>query len=75
MEQRLQCADCKKVRYRTDETDVLSVSVPVKEKAKDEEGNLSYEEVQLWECLDSLLATEALEYACPSCGRSVHALK
>lgn len=75
MEQRLQCGDCKKVRYRVDNMDVVSVSVPATEKGKDQDGMISYEDVQLTECLDSLLGLEALEYACPSCGKSVHALK
>lgn len=75
MEQRLQCNDCKKVRYRTDAMDVVSVAVPATEKGKDGDGKVLYEEVQLRQCLDALLGTEALEYACPSCGKGVHALK
>lgn len=75
MEQRLQCADCKKVRYRTDAMDVVSVAVPVKEKGSDDNGKVIYEDVSLGECLDGLFKTEALEYACPSCKKPVHALK
>ena len=75
MEQRLQCGDCKKVRYRTDNADVVSVTVPAQEKGKDENGKDIYQEVQLTDCLDSLLGMEALEYACPSCSKNVHALK
>ena len=74
-EQRLQCTDCKRVRYRTDTTDIVSVAVAVKEKGTDVEGKVLYEDVQLWQCLDALLGTEALEYACPACEKSVHALK
>lgn len=58
-----------------DNTDVVNVTVPAKEKGKDEDGKSIYEEVHLSDCLDSLLGTEALEYACLSCSRSVHALK
>ncbi len=75
MEQRLQCNDCKKVRYRVDNMDVVSVSVPAVEKGKDADGKTLYEEVQLWQCLESLLSVDALEYACPSCQKSVHALR
>ncbi|PBK81751.1 ubiquitinyl hydrolase [Armillaria gallica] len=75
MEQRLQCNDCKKVRYRVDNMDVVSVSVPAVEKGKDADGKTLYEEVQLWQCLESLLGVDALEYACPSCQKSVHALR
>ena len=75
MEQRLQCTDCKKVRYRLDTTDVVSVTVPAQEKAKDEDGKSVYQEVQLTNCLDSLLGMELLEYSCPSCSKNVQALK
>ncbi|KAE9393596.1 ubiquitin carboxyl-terminal hydrolase 14 [Gymnopus androsaceus JB14] len=75
MEQRLQCNDCKKVRYRVDSTDVLSVAVPATEKGKDADGKVLYEDVSLWTCIDGLLGVEALEYNCPSCGKGVNALK
>ena len=75
MEQRLQCGDCKKVRYKVDNADVVSVTVPIKEKGKNEDGKIIYQEVELTDCLDSLLGTEALDYACPSCSKKVHALK
>lgn len=75
MEQRLQCLSCKKVRYRTDEQDNISIPVPIRpipnfthstevgEKPKDE-----YEPVTLKECLDTFTATENVELTCPSCG-------
>ena len=78
MEQRLQCTDCKEVRYRVDNSDVVSVTVPAKEKGgKNEDGKEKpvYEEVELTDCLESLLGMEALEYACPSCSKNVQALK
>ena len=76
MEQRLQCTDCKKVRYRVDNSDVVSVTVPAKEKGgKNQDGKPVYEEVELTDCLESLLGMEALEYACPSCSKNVQALK
>ena len=75
MQQRLQCGDCKRVRYRVDNSDVVSVAVPAVENGKDNNGAAMYEEVQLAQCFDALLASEALEYGCPSCGKSVHAIK
>lgn len=75
MEQRLQCMSCKKVRYRTDEQDNISIPVPIRpipkprssqpdnEKAKDE-----YEPVTLKECLDSFTSAEVVELTCSSCG-------
>ena len=75
MEQRLQCNDCKKVRYRVDSMDIVSVAVPATEQGKDADGKTLYEQVRLWECLESLLGSEALEYSCPSCNKSVHALR
>ena len=75
MEQRLQCMSCKRVRYRTDEQDNISIPVPVKrkslvtneasgtEKPKDE-----FEPVTLKQCLDSFTASEVVELTCPSCG-------
>lgn len=77
-EQRLQCGECKKVSYRVDEQDVVSIPVPTKEKnggAKNEEGKVEYEDVQLETCLDVLTGTEALEYKCPSCNKNVIAYK
>ncbi|KAF8067078.1 hypothetical protein FPV67DRAFT_1497798 [Lyophyllum atratum] len=75
LEQKLQCTECRKVRYRLDPADVVSVSVPAKESGRDADGKVLFEEVRLWECLEALLGTEALEYACPSCAKAVHALR
>ena len=75
LEQRLQCGDCKKVRYRVDNTDVVSLIVPATEKGKNEDGKTVYEDVLLTQSLESLLGSEALEYACPSCQKSVIAVK
>ncbi len=75
MEQRLQCSRCNKVRYRVDSMDIVSVAVPAKEKGKDAEGKTLYEDAPLLKCFETLLGTEALEYSCPSCAASVHALR
>ncbi|OBZ78711.1 Ubiquitin carboxyl-terminal hydrolase 14 [Grifola frondosa] len=75
MEQRLECGECKRVRYRVDGMDVISVPVPAREKGKDEDGKTVFEEVPLKECLDILTGVEALEYTCPSCHKNVIATK
>ncbi|KAG9016283.1 hypothetical protein FRB90_003507 [Tulasnella sp. 427] len=76
LEQRLQCTNCHKVRYRVDSQDSISVPVPAKEKPPvmtegGEPPKVEYEPVELLQCLESALGTEALEYACPSCGTNV----
>ncbi|KAH8114253.1 ubiquitinyl hydrolase [Phellopilus nigrolimitatus] len=75
MEQRLQCGDCKRVRYRVDSQDSVSVSVPAKEVGKDSDGKVLYEDVALTESLGAVTADEALEYQCPSCTKKVIAVK
>lgn len=78
VEQRLQCGDCKRVSYRVDSQDVVSVPVPTHPKnggAKNEDGKIEYEDVQLETCLDLLTGAEALEYKCPSCNKNVIANK
>ena len=75
MEQRLACGECGRVRYRVDACDALGVPVPAKEKGKDEEGRVVYEEVALKACLEMVKGTEALEYQCPGCQKKVIATK
>lgn len=79
MEQKLQCLSCKKVRYRQDEMENLSVAVPIrrlpsqpsevdadgKEKTKEE-----FEAVTLTECLDAFTAPETVELTCSGCKNS-----
>lgn len=55
--------------------DVVSVSIPAREKGKDAEEKTVYEDVQLTECIDHMLEPEGLEYACPACQRTVDAIK
>jgi ubiquitin carboxyl-terminal hydrolase 5/13 len=76
MEQRLQCLNCEKVRYRSDEQDNISIPVPFRkierqpkiegEGSKDEVDE--YEPVTLKECLDSFTAMETVELTCGVCG-------
>ncbi|KAG8978502.1 hypothetical protein FRC05_010747 [Tulasnella sp. 425] len=76
LEQRLQCMNCNKVRYRVDSQDSISIPVPAKEKPPvvvegGDPPKVEYEPVELLQCLEAALGTEVLEYACPSCGTNV----
>lgn len=79
MEQRLQCMSCKKVRYREDEQENISVPVPIRRIAKDDKMEVTdsegkekekeeFEPVTLKECLDIFTADELVELTCGSCG-------
>jgi ubiquitin carboxyl-terminal hydrolase 5/13 len=76
MEQRLECLNCKKVRYRTDEQDNISIPVPIRKVTQPEiiggdgPGDKAdeYEAVTLKECLDSFTSQEIVELTCAACG-------
>ncbi|KAI9762571.1 MAG: hypothetical protein M4579_000374 [Chaenotheca gracillima] len=85
LEQRLQCLSCKKVRYRSDEQDNISVPVPVRRilqlapsdddpGTKDEKKD-KFEPVSLKECLDTFTGSETVELRCPGCGSNDGFLK
>ncbi|PTU20180.1 hypothetical protein P175DRAFT_0481218 [Aspergillus ochraceoroseus IBT 24754] len=69
MEQRLQCLQCKKVRYKTDEQDNISMPVPAHRLAGS--SGLSplgpFAPVTLFDCLDAFTAEETVDLRCPSC--------
>ncbi|KAF7327777.1 Ubiquitin carboxyl-terminal hydrolase [Mycena kentingensis (nom. inval.)] len=75
MEQRLQCNVCSKVSYRVDSMDVLSVPVTAIEQGKDADGKTLYTPIPLVSCVDAVLTPEMLDYNCPACTKSVHAVK
>ena len=81
MEQRLQCLSCKKVRYRTDEMENISVPVPIRrtseetritkspnEPEKMDGDKEEFEPVTIKKCLDIFTGEELVELTCPSCG-------
>ena len=82
MEQRLQCLNCKKVRYRLDEQDNISVPVPIRRVSKESQSiavngdgveksdgkEEVFESVTLTECLDAFTAAEVVELQCNGCG-------
>ena len=72
MEQRLECLNCNKVRYRTDGMENISVPVPIRRKSKDqmtdnEKEKDEFEPVTFSECLETFTAPETVELTCPSC--------
>ncbi|KAI8379979.1 hypothetical protein EDC96DRAFT_492531 [Choanephora cucurbitarum] len=63
LEQRLQCDQCKRVRYQTDQTSSISVSVPTQLLPDGE-----YAPVQFTELMDAFVQPETVEgYQCPHC--------
>ena len=80
MEQKLQCLQCKKVRYRQDEMESLSVAVPIKRISKsgdtvmqsngttDAKDEVQFESVTLKQCIDDFTAPEVVELSCSNCG-------
>lgn len=80
MEQKLQCMGCKRVRYRTDEQDNISVPVPIKKlpskaSATGETAADEYKPVTIKECLDNFTASEYVELTCSACGSKEGFLK
>lgn len=89
MEQRLQCISCKRVSYKTDVQDNISVPVPARrvprgstESEMDVDGNAdkskgkdTFEPVTLKECLDIFTGTEHIQYTCNACGQKDGAIK
>lgn len=74
LEQRLQCITCRKVRYRDDVQDNISVPVPARriKKVLAEDGKDAkdaFESITIKECLDIFTAKEAVEFTCPGCGK------
>jgi ubiquitin carboxyl-terminal hydrolase 5/13 len=78
LEQRLECLGCHRVRYRIDNSDVLSLGVPATEISEGEGAadvsNPTYAPVPLGLCLDLFLGQtgqETLEYQCEAgCGKT-----
>jgi ubiquitin carboxyl-terminal hydrolase 5/13 len=65
MEHRLQCLNCKRVRYRSDAHDNISIPVPARRLS---DGSDGFAPVTLEECLDSFTAEDEVQLACPACG-------
>ncbi|KAH9986049.1 ubiquitinyl hydrolase [Xylariaceae sp. FL0662B] len=68
MEQRLQCINCKKVRYSSNEQDSIFIDVPIEKSPSAEGQGESYKPVTLKQCLNNFTAQEAVELTCAACG-------
>ena len=70
MEQRLQCVCCKKVRYKVDEQDNVSIPVPARRLALPNDTTTpgQFAPVTLFDCLDVSTSEEMVDLICPSCG-------
>lgn len=78
MEQRLQCLQCRRVRYKSDEMENISIPVPIRrvkngdvsmtndDSTKDTKKQ-EFEPVTFKECLDIFTAEEKVELRCPAC--------
>jgi ubiquitin carboxyl-terminal hydrolase 5/13 len=79
-EERLQCLNCKKVRYNTCEQENITVTVPARRlpkdtqmtddsssEAKKEKEKEEFEPVTLKECLDNFTGDEIVELKCGAC--------
>ncbi|EKD02548.1 ubiquitin carboxyl-terminal hydrolase 14 [Trichosporon asahii var. asahii CBS 8904] len=74
MEQRLQCDECKKVGYKVDSVDLVSLPVEAGETGVTEDGKKTFRPVTLESCIEALCAPEELtDYACGTCGKRVRA--
>ncbi len=78
-EQRLQCLVCKKMRYRTDVQDNISIPVPIRRsqygvtKCISNDDNIAptkeeFQPVTFKECLDIFTDEERVELTCAGCG-------
>ncbi|KAI1121178.1 ubiquitin carboxyl-terminal hydrolase 14 [Nemania abortiva] len=75
-EQRLQCINCKKVRYSSTEQDSIFIDVPLEKlpQSKEREGE-AYRPVTLEECLNRFTAEEVVELNCPACASKLGFMK
>ncbi|OUM68121.1 hypothetical protein PIROE2DRAFT_68746 [Piromyces sp. E2] len=72
LHERLQCNQCKKVRYNKIKDNMVTFNVPANKK--DEEGN-TYEPVSFDTCLAKLTSEETVEFNCPNCKTKTEAVK
>ncbi|KAI5283669.1 hypothetical protein KEM55_001424, partial [Ascosphaera atra] len=61
LEQKLQCKQCKRVRYKVDELDNISVPVPARLSGSSHDDVPRYERTTLRECLDLFTAEETVD--------------
>lgn len=75
-EQRLECVNCHKVRYRTEDQENLAIPVPINvDKESEDPLENTYKPVELEECLKSYTSPEDVQFKCKSCGESKGGIK
>jgi len=72
LHERLQCKQCKKVRYTKIKDNMVTFNVPANKK--DEEGN-EYKPVSFETCLSQFAFEETIEFNCPYCKTKTEATK
>ncbi|KAG5735611.1 Ubiquitin carboxyl-terminal hydrolase 14 [Termitomyces sp. T112] len=79
LEQRLQCSSCGGVRYRVDNTDILSIPIPSVERAQSEptkDEQKKWREVDLIKCVEMVLGEEDIDgWMCSVCQTGVRGVK
>ncbi|GJN88584.1 hypothetical protein Rhopal_001550-T1 [Rhodotorula paludigena] len=89
LEERLECTECRGVRYKTQDQELLPIPVPVKQREtmdvedaaarttieQDKERKVEYEPVELTGCLENFTNPTEIEYSCPACEKKVTAVK
>ncbi|CAG8554927.1 18608_t:CDS:10 [Acaulospora morrowiae] len=72
-QQRLQCLECRRVRYRDNTESYISIPVPAKKIKTNDDGKDEYESVTFEQCLQFFAADSTIEYLCPACNRKTNA--
>jgi ubiquitin carboxyl-terminal hydrolase 5/13 len=86
LQQRLQCMECKRVRYSTVKQTELSLPIPIQaavpplvrvegEKADERAKREAQSKVSFSACVDSFTADEMIEFRCPNCQKTTAAIK
>ncbi|RHZ45258.1 hypothetical protein Glove_682g45 [Diversispora epigaea] len=70
--QRLQCLECKRVRYQTTTESHISIPVPAKNIQTNGAEEI-FEPVTFEQCLESFAGDAIIEYSCPACKRKTNA--
>ncbi|CAG8630491.1 11437_t:CDS:10 [Funneliformis caledonium] len=69
-QQRLQCLECKRVRYTENSESIISIPVPAHKIEGSEE---KYEPITFEKCIESFTGDSMIEYFCPACNKETHA--
>ncbi|KAJ3034419.1 hypothetical protein HDV00_005039 [Rhizophlyctis rosea] len=65
LQQRLQCLECERVRYRSENNSALMVPLAAKVTGTDENGKKQYANLQFEECLATAVGDDVREFECP----------